>query len=202
MPIEHEHKIVLRDAERLFASLSPAMYRLRTIEQLYLNDNARFRHIRYDPSVPNSPVSEYTFTYKQMIGGRLLEIEPREGVSKDDYELARTAAVSSLVKQRFVMADHDGNHVDVDFLLTARPEEGGTIYFAMAEVETDEDAQWSVMPYLEPYVELVVTREFNWMFTNARLTDRSYAARVLNEYRVASRNLGGGDHESFSGAGS
>jgi len=185
MPVEHEHKIVLKDAERLFASLSPAMYRLRTIEQFYLNDNARFRHIRYHPSVPGSPVSEYTFTYKQMIGGRLLEIEPREGVSKEDFELARQAAVSSLVKQRFVMGDNDGNHVDVDFLLTARPEEGGTIYFAMAEVETEEGADWTLLPFLEPYVELVVPREFSGMFTNARLTDQSYAASVLDEYRRA-----------------
>jgi len=184
MAVEHEHKIVLKNADELHASLlAHNKAFLFEIEQFYLDEHARYRRIVNFPRSARAKVETYTFTYKRMIGDRLLEEEKE--TTREDFELARTAAVSSLVKHRFKFPGHKRRHEwDVDFLLTGRPEEGGKVYFGMAEIETPEGAEWAMLPFLEPYVELVVPREHSRMFTNARLTDPAYAARVLDEYRA------------------
>jgi hypothetical protein len=184
MAVEHEHKIILKDWETLHARLMEDKSRLVSIEQFYLDEHARYRRIHNHPISRRGYVEEYTFTYKRKIGDRLLEEEKES--TKADYELARTAAVSSLFKHRFKYpGETRKHHWDIDFLMTARPEEGGRIYFAMAEIETPENARWRILPILEPYVELVVPREFSHLFTNARLTDQSYAAGAMDGYRAA-----------------
>jgi hypothetical protein len=176
MPIEHEHKVVLRDWDAFHRALAMARVGMGAIEQFYLDGKARLRRIEHDPPIGNLRV-ERTFTFKQAIGGRLLELEM--DVSEEDYGMARAAAVSSLFKHRFRRGGRDGHVWDLDFLFTARPEEGGSIYFAMAEVETEEGADWSIPSFLAPYVALVVPREHGGQFTNARLSDPAYARHVL-----------------------
>lgn len=183
MAVEHEHKIILNNWDDLYAKLAEDRSRLVAIEQFYLDDHARYRRIHNFPLSQRGYREDHTFTYKRLIGDRLLEEEKK--ATREDYDLARTAAVSSLFKHRFKFPVSRSHHWDVDFLMTGRPDEGGKIYFALAEIETPEGADWKMLPLLEPYVELVVPREHNHMFTNAKLTGVGYAAQVLDHYRSA-----------------
>lgn len=191
MPIEYERKIILKDAGRLREALLAAGLRPMAFEQFYLNDHARFRRVRADDGTVR-----YLFTYKQAIGGKLLELENE--ISGEDYGLAREGAISSLRKERFVLEGEDGNRWEVDFILDS----DGGIRFGLAEVELEEWAPWAIPVALEPYVDVVVPHGDNALFSNVRLADAAYASDVVRLYRetIGSNPSGEGSESGLRGA--
>lgn len=128
----------------------------------------------------DGPASEtLTHTYKVMAGGRLLEIE-RE-VRPETLSFARLGREESVCKVRFPIGKADA-HWDVDFLLTAPLAEGGSIYFAMAEAETKEGADFLPLPELDGHVAFQVPHGRSAWFTNRKLADPDYAATVVDRY--------------------
>lgn len=184
MAVETEFKFVLKNPEALRDLLVKGGGDCNEIDQVYISKGARFRRsrrVRLNKGVLDTPANfgaAYSFTYKQMIDGRLLEMEMT--ASREDFDLALKADIGRLRKLRFRVY-FEGNTWDIDFLI----DENNAIYFAMAEVEVyPEDAQCPAVPKkLAPYVEFVVPREHSYIFTNARLTDREYADRVMEIYR-------------------
>lgn len=143
------------------------------IEQFYLSDHVRFRHVP-DAEHP------HIFTFKQMIDGRLLEIETP--VSAEDFDLAKKAATHGLKKERHVVYEHldEGSlKWEIDFLF-----DGEEQYFALVEIEVPEDSEVPLFPpFLKPYLVQRVPQEHNIYFTNFRLTDVAYARTAVEEYR-------------------
>lgn len=173
MPIENEHKFVLKNHEELFQQLNQH-HKQHLLDQFYLNENARFRRVE----IEGREAVERCFTYKQMIDGKLLEIERL--VSEADYLLAAGSAVSSLSKVRFKLLGAEPDTIwDIDFLLT---HSGGDIYFALAEVEFPIGATYAVPQEIAPFIALAVPPESSHLFTNKRLSNQSYARMVLNNY--------------------
>jgi hypothetical protein len=125
---------------------------------------------------------KWTHTYKLMADGRLLEIE-RE-VSAEDYTFARLGREESLSKIRYAIEAPDA-HWDVDFLLTAPLDEDGEIYFALAEAETEEHAEFQPLPILDGHVEFRVPHERSSWFTNRKLADPVYASDVVKRFHAS-----------------
>ncbi|RYD64347.1 MAG: hypothetical protein EOP83_09955 [Verrucomicrobiaceae bacterium] len=159
--------------DTLFAKLS-SKYKQRLITQFYLSDNVRFRRIETE----GDPEISRCFTFKKEIAGKVLEIERQ--VSHYDYILAQTVAVSELHKVRFkVPGAEPDTHWDIDFLVE---EQGGPIYFALAECEFPENANYEILSDLEGHIALVVPPHSARFFSNSRLTDQEYARNVLQDY--------------------
>lgn len=178
MPVEHEFKFIVKNATELRERLNNHDLSddvewgwVSHIEQFYVSENARFRHTR-------EKIQPYVFTYKQMIDGKLLEIET--DVLEADFELGKLAKTTGLIKERYVIFDKNDYRWEIDFLLT----ETGEVYFSLFEVETEPTVTSMTPPaFLAPYVELAVPREHSIFFTNQRLSDQAYAAEVMKNYR-------------------
>jgi CYTH domain-containing protein len=175
MPVEYELKFVLSDPDGHLRHNLAQVADSFEIEQIYTPKGARLRRLR---EIPFEEIS-YTFTFKESINGKLLEFE--DSVDAQDYELARSGAASELFKIRYKIPV-DGGDWDVDFLMTGRPEEGGQVYFVMAELELPEGAPWELLDILKPYLVLQVPYEDSTYFTNRKLCDVGYAREVTERY--------------------
>lgn len=178
MPIENERKLILH-------THSSAVLRngrddpswagftsLTEIVQSYLCDHARIRQIR---SV-NTHSACWVFTYKQMVGEQLVEIET--AISREDYQKLHSTAVSQLVKLRG-KAIVDGLWWDIDWFLHPHSEE---VYLAMAEVEMPEHQQQlpEIPSWLAPHALMWVPRN-DPRFINKNLVDPDQVRQSLQQ---------------------
>lgn len=180
MAIENEHKFILRDHGALLAHCRSALAETR-LQQFYLSPEGRFRLVERDGAPP-----ERLFTYKKATRSGLLEIETEVG--PEDYEIARAEAQAVLTKLRFDL-DEGSGHWSVDFLTEGL---GGAVYFALAEVEFPVGGRYEMPGFLAPHVDLAVPHAANPRFANARLIDRAYAARIVEEFKAEARRRGQG----------
>ena len=171
MGIENERKFVLRDHEALLARCREGWPEMR-LQQFYLSPEGRFRLVERDGREP-----ERIFTYKRPTTSGLLEIETP--VSEEDYAIALAEAPAVLSKTRFDVDGGEG-HWSVDFFTAGV---GGPVYFAMAEVEFPVGGTYLMPAFVKPHVELEVPHRDNPTFASARLINRAYAARVVDDYR-------------------
>jgi CYTH domain-containing protein len=186
MPVECERKIILKDLPNAQRVLSELRLQHQSIDQHYMDDNARVRRIMLKAPGGASMGISYTFTYKRMIQGRLLELPPNETISADDYYLAVAASVKALIKTRYALPRR-GHTWEVDFLYNSKFDIGGPLYFGLAECEFEEGkmpGDEMIPEDLLPFVDLIVPIEHNYLFTNARLTDVEYARTAVERYRA------------------
>lgn len=164
MPIENERKYILPldfDASVLHG------WEKHDILQAYLDDGPRIRQINAD----------YIFTYKKWIPqvSELVEIEL--AISKDDFDLLWTQRVQSLEKTRYEKHIGEAEWV-VDFLR----DPAGRNFVVMAEVElpryTPEPD--SIPDEIASHILYAVEASDN-RFTNKKLSDPGYAAKIYEE---------------------
>jgi hypothetical protein len=176
MPIENEAKIVLKDLDGVLEWL--ATRATREIIQIYTPAGARYRKITVQPGAPGETSSSFWFTFKEKLGENLLEHEMP--IEARDFDLALPHAVKRLTKRR-TSWQAGALHWDVDVLLRA----DGSPYFGLAEAEMPEgmvfDPAW-ISTALLPFVHFVVQAADNEIFTNHKLSDEAYAARVTRAY--------------------
>ena len=178
MPIENERKLildphsstVLKDSmdDRSWAGFTS----LTEIIQSYLCDHARIRQIR---SVKTGSAC-WVFTYKQMVGEQLVEIET--AITREDYQKLQTTNVAQLFKLRG-KAIVDGLWWDIDWFLHPRSHE---IYLAMAEVEMPEhQTQLPEIPHwLKPHALMWVPKN-DPRFINKNLVNPDQVSESLRE---------------------
>lgn len=162
MPVENEVKYVLRNPKAVLALDGPWV----KIDQGYLPGDARIRRVHRGVF---ELVRDF-FTYKLMVGDRLIEIEME--MSSGDFNALWTVSTRRVCKMRSSLAV--GNlHWDIDVLLDGQ----GDPYFAMAECEMPESmiAPDEILPVLLPHILFAVPRERQKEFTNTRLSDVTYA---------------------------
>jgi hypothetical protein len=175
MPIEHEHKFVLKDFQGLMNRLENR-YPKFVLDQFYVSDHARYRRIHSFTGI------EHVFTYKRKTVNGVLEHEM--AISAEDYRLAETDKVGGLHKIRFkAPGDESGVHWDIDFMLTDSLDRGGEVYFAMAECEHTAGQHYAVLPVLADHVLIAVPELDAHLFSNRKLVDQSYTREVVTRYR-------------------
>ncbi len=162
MPIENERKYVLSpgfDTGRLKG------WQVLEIRQCYMDDGPRIRQVGAD----------FIFTYKKWAphAGELIEIETP--ISQEDFEMLWAMRVQAVQKTRYVKVVGDEEWV-VDTLR----DEGGEVYFVLAEVELPRfQAEPGALPdEIAGYVVHAVAAE-DTRFANKKLADREYALRLL-----------------------
>lgn len=164
MPVENERKYVLPphfDAQVLSG------WSRHDIRQAYLDENARIRWID----------SDCLFTYKRWVPQAREQVEIETAISRDDFDLLWPLCVQSVQKTRYVRQVADAEWV-VDLLSDA----SGTVYFVLAEVELPrfQAAPDSIIAEIREHIVYSVAIDDN-RFTNKKLSDPAYAARLLAE---------------------
>lgn len=168
MPIENERKFILPlgfDAGRLSG------WARHDIRQAYLDDGPRIRQID----------GEHVFTYKKWIplAGELVEVEI--AISKEDFDLLWSQRVETVEKTRYEKRIGDALWV-VDFLRGP----GGGVFVVMAEAELPRHvlSPESIPDEIAAHVLYVVGAGDN-RFTNKKLSDPAYAARIYADVAAA-----------------
>jgi CYTH domain-containing protein len=143
------------------------------LHQAYLDASGlRIRSIERDGA------TRHIFSYKRPVDDQMVEIETE--IAPADFARLWKLRRESLQKARYSW--RDGRFLwDVDFFRT----EGGTTYFALAEVEMPETDTVPPPPpeILAPHVLLLAPRN-DPRFSSKRLADRSHAERLLAEIRT------------------
>lgn len=164
MPIENERKYVLPPD---FDTAGLDGWVRHDIRQAYLDDGPRIRQID----------DGYLFTYKKWvkITKELVEIEVE--ISRDDFELLWSERAQSIEKTRFE------RHVDgVEWVIDRLRDKDGAVYFVLAEAELPRGQQvpQHVPDAIAAHILYAVAADDN-RFTNKKLSDPDYAARLFNE---------------------
>jgi CYTH domain-containing protein len=203
MPIERELKYVLEYSEALEADLrkqaaiennnAGGQVYAYGIYQGYLQKGSRVRKLAPAllPGVASGLANEcYMFTYKQKLSDRpgVLEIEAR--IEAEDFELAWHEAERKLYKIRVVVPmgefkfeiDHFYK-TESDYLRGEEP------YLVLAEVELPQQYNYTpsdvrLHPIVQKHLLLAVPEGDN-RFSNRKLGDRDYVAKVLSEIQSA-----------------
>lgn len=172
MPLEFEYKWVLKVSDELIQNLEDQC-ELSDVFQVYLTKNNRFRKIiKRD----QAPIYTHTFKYKMDTG--LLEIESE--VTEDDFNLVDKSSIpfGRLRKHRYTLIDGPRKW-DFDFLM-----QGDQIYFALAECEQPEDIARDIHPLIANHIELEVPQNHNSTFSNFKLSDVTYAKKIVAEFKA------------------
>ena len=186
MPIEREFKYVLRDAEELWARLSPVtvpglISGRADIQQGYISKGGRIRlrswSVYKGEFMPEAKV-ERIFTYKHDLVSQpgCLEIETE--LSVEDYDLAWSEADHKITKTRFLLPCGNTSGVwEIDFF---RDEQG--IYLAMAEFEVPARAgpPDRLHPLVKEYLVYAVPED-DGRFKNRKLCERQKVVQLLKE---------------------
>lgn len=178
MPIENEFKYLLHNYKQ-FKSLLNGAFPVEEIDQLYTAGGGRFRKVERNHGSPH-----HYFTYKEMIGDSLLEVET--AIPASDFDLAATAAVSRLRKTRFKFEGKVASNLqygpyvakwDIDFLYNAK----GEIYIGLIEVEVPPEVKEPppLVNWMEDYVVRPIRKYDSVMFTNRLLANEEYARNLV-----------------------
>ncbi len=164
MPIENELKYIL---PLDFDASSLNGWEKYDIRQAYLNDGPRIRQID----------ATYLFTYKKWIPQVKELVEIEVALTQDDFDLLWSQRVQSLEKTRYLKQIGEAEWV-MDFL--RKPD--GDVFVVMAEVELPRyvAAPDSIPDEIAPYILYAVEAGDN-RFTNKKLSDPDYAARIYED---------------------
>jgi hypothetical protein len=186
MPIEREFKYVLRDAEELWARLSPIdtpglITGKVDIQQGYLSRGGRVRLKTwqiYQGKLQDEPKTERIFTYKHDLTNQPGCLEIESEISKEDFDLAWDEADHKIIKTRFLLPCNNTSGVwEIDFF---RDQKG--IYLAMAEFEVPANAgpPDRLHPLVKEYLTFAVPED-DGRFKNRKLCERSKVIQLLKE---------------------
>lgn len=172
MPTEHEFKYVISKdilvefSEGTLASMAEKVYLIQQ-GYLYFSKGMSCR-IRSITECDTDKKVKWYMTFKQKVGGRVIEIEKK--ISARDGKDLWAVAINKLKKTRCVYS-HEENEWELDLLET-----DSGVYFIVAEVELDEGAlRPKSMPlFLRRYLKLEVDLDDD-RFANKRLGDIEYA---------------------------
>ena len=171
MPTENERKFVLKNDRELELRLAQAPGISRSlIVQAYLESpGVRIRAIESGGRL------ERVFTFKRPVEDQVVEIETE--LQPEDFTRLWKLRRETLQKARYSWPDGRFRW-DVDFFKDGN----GCTYFALAEVEMPEHEKIPppVPACLKPYV-LGLAPEGDPKFTSKRLSDKSYAERLLQQ---------------------
>lgn len=164
MPIENERKYLLPldfDPARLNGWTKHA------IRQAYLDDGPRIRQID----------AGHVFTYKKWIPHARELVEIELAISQEDFDLLWSQRIETLEKTRYEKQIGEALWV-VDFLY----DPAGRIFVAMAEAELPRHmpAPDIIPDEIAPHIVHAVAADDN-RFTNKKLSDPAYAARLYGE---------------------
>jgi len=164
MPIENERKYLLP------LDFDPAQlvgWTKHSIRQAYLDDGLRIREID----------AAHVFTYKKWIPQTQELVEIELAISKEDFDLLWSQRIETLEKTRY--EKHIGEALWVIDLLH---DPAGGIFVAMAEAELPRHmpAPDVIPDEIAPHIIYTVAAGDN-RFTNKKLSDPAYAARLYDE---------------------
>lgn len=199
MPIEHEHKYILRAGKDLFTELidkvkaSKIEFSVADFKQGYLYKGSRIRTIdwRYIGGYKEKKESahdlapEYIFTYKHKINGDVVEIETP--ISPNDFNRLWDETEYRLTKTRFssdIPINQHNEHWEIDFF----HDPSGKIYFAMAECEMHHGKE---MPTEMPdfvYRNMLLERADNSEYSSKKLSEIRYAKEKMKILLGGSNN--------------
>jgi len=175
MPIENERKYVLRlnTSEKKISEASDFM---EDIEQVYImvgkKQSARIRLIRlFRPD--NWVEFKYTFTYKQDVGKKTVEVETP--LDPQDYLMLKKDAILKFRKRRYKIGGWE-----IDFFIDGAPGEICKTYFVQAEIELPEHRRKpkEIHPLVKENLLHAVKRG-DGRFSSKKLGDMKYARRLL-----------------------
>lgn len=170
MPIENERKFVLRidSPEMTFSEVADSK---EYIEQIYLmfgkKQSARIRKARHF-YCDKEPEWKYTFTFKQDVGKKTVEVETP--LEFKDYDLLSRKSVLIFNKWRYHLGDWE-----VDFFKNM-----DKTYFVQAEIELPEGVKRpvNIHPLIgENMIHLV--KRWDGRFSSKKLGDPRYAQRLM-----------------------
>jgi len=198
MPLEREHKFVLRAGKDLFRELmknvkdSKIEFSVADFRQGYLHKGSRVRHINWrylggyeeeKLSAHNIP-AEYVFTYKHKIDGDVVEIET--SISPNDFERLWGETTNRLRKTRFssdIPINHHNEHWEIDFFHNSSDK----IYFVMAECEMHHGKDMpSEMPDFVRDNMLLATAD-NSVYSSKKISDPKYAKDLMQKLLTGSK---------------
>lgn len=200
MPIERELKFVLRYSQDLAADLREAATAEKApisgmvcaigIDQGYLQKGSRVRKLSpvFLTGVP-SAVAEHRhrFTYKQKLPTQPGDLEIECDIAEQDFDLAWSMAERKLYKVRVELPM--GNfkfEIDHFFESSQHFLDGKPPYLVLCECEIPyagtefEFKHMALHPIVEKHLVLAIAEGDN-RFSNRKLGDRDYVARVLGE---------------------
>lgn len=177
MPTENELKYIIDCSGEAFMEISQATDEIYSIDQAYLQSgkgwNVRIR--RHFGPRDRDPV--YTYTYKQKVNGRIIEIET--GIDERDYYDLFGASHERLRKTRYVITD-GFLRWEVDWFLHPKTKNH---YFSLVEVELPEGVS---RPHRIPDIikkHLLSTEPVaNKTFSSRKLSSPEYAAHVYENF--------------------
>lgn len=177
MPTEHEYKyLVSMDLAGRTGTdfLTKKAKEIQQIKQGYLNfskgTSTRVRCITNDKE-------NWSFTYKQKVGERVIEIEKKKLDNRDGQDLW-SVCIGKLEKTRYVVEDN-GLKWEIDFF-----KNGDKVYFVLAEIELPEGAPRpeSVPNFLKDRVLYEVGLEDD-RFSSKRLSDVEFATNLYKLFQ-------------------
>jgi len=175
MPTEHEYKYVL-NPECMFEIDDILKGEYLLIEQGYLafskGTTLRIRKIRK----PEKKV-KWFFTFKQNVGGRIIEIETKLD-SRDGKDLWENC-IGKIKKRRYPYDNHVGKW-EIDFFEDSTTE----VYFSVAEIELEEGAPRPALEQVPEFVKHNIVYEVDLTderFSNRKLGDVAYAKALYKK---------------------
>ena len=178
MPTEHEYKylISMDIAGRTGTSfLAQKAKEKQVIKQGYLNFNKGTSTRVRCTTVANK--QSWSFTFKQKVGDRVVEIEKKKIDDRDGQDLW-SVCIAKLEKDRYLIEDGDLTW-EIDFF-----KNGDNVYCVLAEVELPEGAPRpeNVPNFLKDYLLYEVGLEDD-RFSSKRLSDVEFATNLYQRFQ-------------------
>lgn len=169
MPTEHEYKFVLNPT--CFNTINRKLANFILIEQGYLPSDPeitlRIRKVR-----KTIEITEWYFTFKQNVDGRIIEIETALD-SRDALDLWKKC--TNFVKKRRYSYDNQVGKWEIDFF-----EDNNEVYFSVVEIELEEGASrpTEIPEFIKNHIIYQVDLT-DYRFSNRKLDDVEYAKKLL-----------------------